>query len=141
MLKKANIGLEEKVISLLDTLYGCEECGRHGDYCECNDLDDHDDFIEDPGCLPNPPSAPSETSPSPHLPRTTSMAAPWTPPATQSCSKCGGENYGPCPDSVCFGCIPALKVRRISSSSNSPSRTPPGTPPLLRRKHHSSSNY
>ena len=34
-LKKTNVELEEKLVSLLDVLYGCEECGRHGDYCEC----------------------------------------------------------------------------------------------------------
>ena len=52
-----------------------------------------------------------------------------TPTATPPCSSCGGENYGPCPDSVCFGCISPLKI--ISS----PSRTPPGTPPPLQGKH------
>ena len=37
--RNENLGLEEKLNSLLDVLYGCEECGHHGNYCECKDLD------------------------------------------------------------------------------------------------------
>ena len=142
-LKKTNLGLEEKLLSLLDTLYGCEECGYHGDYCTCNVLDEPADSIDK---LSNEPvsdadcptlclttSGPSETSTTPTPPPSTSTATPWTPPATPPCSSCGGENYGPCPDSVCFGCISPLKIRPVSSSS--PSRTPPGTPPPLQGKH------
>ena len=44
-LKKANTVLEEKITSLLDVLYSCEECGRHGDYCDCK-LDEPDSLIE-----------------------------------------------------------------------------------------------
>ena len=32
-------GLEEKIDSLLDLLYGCYQCGRHGDFCECDTID------------------------------------------------------------------------------------------------------
>ena len=66
--KNANAGLEEKIISLLDTLYGCEECGRHGDFCECDvyepdylvEVESDDVLVPDPGCPThtNPPSTP-----------------------------------------------------------------------------------
>ena len=123
-LKNSNAGLEEKVNSLLDTLYGCEECGRHGDFCECgNDVDEPDDPVEgdyeatvphsDSSTYTNPPSAstPSWTSILPHLPPPSSSSTPWTPPATPPCSSCGGKNYGACPDNICFGCIPPLEAR------------------------------
>ena len=137
-LKKANEVLEEKITSLLDVLYGCEECGRHGDHCECK-FDEPDEFnegkddilIPDPTCLTHPPLTPSETSLSPRQSPATSTPAPWTPPTTPPCSTCGRDNYGPCPDDVCFACIPPLKEIPVSSS---PTTTPPGTPPLLRRK-------
>ena len=135
--KNENLGLEEKLISLLDVLYGCEECGRHGDYCECKDLDGPNDTMEeknvvhvsdsDPDCPTICPVKPLEISISPQQPLPTSTTLPWTPPATPPCSSCGGDNYGPSPDSVCFGCISPLKIRTVSSSS--PSTTPPGTPP------------
>ena len=39
-MKKENIELERKVNSLFDTLYGCEECGYHGDFCKCDGKSD-----------------------------------------------------------------------------------------------------
>ena len=136
-LKKTNVELEEKLVSLLDVLYGCEECGRHGDYCECNNLIEHNLLegdgapVPDPVCLSHSPpsSTHSETFKSPSVSPPTSTTAQWTPPPTPPCSSCGGINYGPCPENVCFVCIPALKARSCSP----PTRTPPGTPPLLRR--------
>ena len=95
-LKNANIVLEEKITSLLDVLYGCEECGRHGDHCECK-LDEPDESNEgkddilmpDPNCLTHPPLSPSETSLSPRQSPATSTPAPvlsssptTTPPGT-----------------------------------------------------------
>ena len=44
--RNKNLGLKEKLISLLDVLYGCEECGRHEIYCECNYLNGSSDSIE-----------------------------------------------------------------------------------------------
>ena len=134
--KTKNLGLEKKVISLLDTLYGCDECGYHGDFCKCNyELDDsmegNDDVAApDPVCVIAHPPTPAVA---PHVLPPTPTTPPWSPPANPPCSSCGGLNYGPCPNSLCFGCIPPLKARRISN--NSPSRTPPGTPPPLRGKH------
>ena len=46
-LEKVNEGHKKKVDSLLDTLYGCEECRYHGDFCKCNDLYEHDILIEE----------------------------------------------------------------------------------------------
>ena len=145
-LKNANAGLEEKVISLLDTLYGCEECGRHGDFCECDNavhepyypVEVEDDVVlvpdpDSPTDTTHPPSTPLISSILPPLPPPTSTT--WTPPATPPCSSCGWENYGPCPGNVCFGCSPPLEIRPLDSSS--PSTTPPGTPPPLRRKNQS----
>ena len=37
-LAKKNEDLEDKINSLIDLLYGCNDCGRHGDYCECGYL-------------------------------------------------------------------------------------------------------
>ena len=41
-LAKKNEDLEDKITSLLDLLYGCNDCGRHGDYCECDDMEGND---------------------------------------------------------------------------------------------------
>ena len=124
--------LEEKINSLLDVLYGCDECGRHGDYCEC-------DVTEDPNCPTEPgqcelgqtsPSYPSSVPPvmtQPAPPTSSSPPPPWTPPPTPPCVSCGGENYGPCPTNVCFACIPPFTPPCTVNSS--PPSTPPGTPP------------
>ena len=127
------IGLEDKMKSLLDILYGCHECGLCE--CECSGSITGDcDTSLPPECAttsepssPSPPSHASETAAVQHLPQPT-----WTPPPTPPCSSCGGPNFGPCPSSVCFGCIPPWQPEPDTSS---PSRTPPGTPPLLRRDH------
>ena len=108
--RKENFELERKVNSLLDTLYGCEECGYHGDFCECNDnsydtMEGHDDEVApDPECvyLCTPTSTPLMSPISSHVLPPTLTTPPWTPPA---------------------------------SSSSPSSRTPPGTPPQLREKH------
>ena len=126
------LGLEEKINSLLDVLYGCDECGYHGDYCEC-------DASEDPNCRTEPDQCelrqtsshcPSSVTPEmlqPAPATSTSPPPPWTPPPTPPCVNCGGENYGPCPTNLCFACIPSFTPPCTGSSS--PSRTPPGTPP------------
>ena len=41
-LAKKNEDLEDKITSLLDLLYRCNDCGRHGDYCECDDMEGND---------------------------------------------------------------------------------------------------
>ena len=146
-LSKEILNLEEAKTSLLDLLYGCNECGRHGDFCECytdgeNNVEpsdsgffnvdasltkpDHCDFLQ---ATPSPP--PTET-PVTHLtkPTITLQSSTWTPPATPPCSNCGGDNYGPCPASVCFGCLPSIETTLPSTVSYS--TTPPGTPPTLR---------
>ena len=46
-LLKENLELKDKIGSLLDILYGCNECGRHGDFCEC-DVNDEENV--DPSC-------------------------------------------------------------------------------------------
>ena len=46
-LAKKNEDLEDKITSLLDLLYRCNDCGRHGDYCECDDMEGND--VELPG--------------------------------------------------------------------------------------------
>ena len=76
----------------------------------------------------HPPPQPSGCSP-----------PPWTPPPTPPCSKCGANNYGPCPGSVCFSCTPHLQAS--SRTRSSPSSTPPGTPPPSRRSHQSDLTY
>ena len=124
--------MEDKINSLLDVLYGCNECGRHGDYCEC-------DVSEDPNCCTEPdqselgqtspiyPSSVAPVMPQPVPPTNTSPSPPWKPPPTPPCVNCGGENYGPCPTNMCFACLPPFTPPCTGSSS--PSRTPPGTPP------------
>ena len=81
--------LEEKMNSLLDVLYGCCECGRHGDFCECNAIDvENDECREtsDPDCLSKPylsglglttssPSPPPTATPV-QLPSPTSKSSP-----------------------------------------------------------------
>lgn len=143
--------LEKKVNSLLDVLYGCEYCGTVSCEGECDDYKEsiekenaiHDDAgSETPEhsdlrhLFPPPDIETSKTSvtPQPSVPQPSGGSPPWTPPPTPPCSRCGGENIGPCPASVCFACIPPLQ---ISPTSSSPSTTPPGTPPQLRRKHQS----
>ena len=120
-----NAILEEKMKSLLDILYGCHEFGL----CDC---DCHNSVDEETGSsLPpqsSPPDTPSQT-PSQHYPQSSSQ---WTPPPTPPCASCGGINFGPCPDSVCFVCIPTIQSKP-EHEATSPSRTPPGTPPQIRR--------
>ena len=123
--EKAN--LQEKMESLLDLLYGCNQCGLCE--CECNDPDKED-------CGSSvPPQHETTRDPSPdttsQTPAPQSRSTPWTPPPSPPCSNCGGINFGPCPSSVCFGCIPPLSINSEPDAS-SPSRTPPGTPPLFR---------
>ena len=130
------VGLQEKLDSLLDLLYGCNACGLCE--CECSDS-----VMEDCDSSPppqyvtsdeqfSPPDTPSLTPPAPqNLPQPSS--SPWTPPPTPPCSNCGGVNFGPCPSSVCFGCIPPLEDK-LEPNTDSPSRTPPGTPPQLSKK-------
>ena len=143
-LTKEKIELEDKMNSLLDVLYGCCECGRHGDFCECDatagenaDTNCQDDTQPDLSSLQQASPSPPPTVTPVYLPPPTSISPPpWTPPATPPCSSCGGYNYGPCPTSVCYACIPPTQPS-TSSGSMSPSRTPPGTPPPFRGSHQS----
>ena len=130
------VTLEEKVTSLLDILYGCNQCGLLE--CECKDSDEEDNasipLEECVSTQPPPPLTPTPFLPlSAPLPPPSSGQSPWTPPPTPPCSSCGGINFGPSPSNVCFVCIPPLLITSQHSSrgrSPSPSRTPPGTPPL-----------
>ena len=121
------VKLEEKVNSLLDVLYGCPECGLNA--CEC-DAEENFPLTSPSECSVEPPlplidsESPLNTSPP-----TSTSPPPWTPPPTPPCTKCGGENYGPCPTSVCFGCTPPYTPAPYTGSTSPPSRTPPGTPP------------
>ena len=115
-------------------LYGCHESGLCEE-CECSKSveDDCDDpslppESVTPGDQSSPPT-PSQTPAAQYFPRPSS--APWTPPPTLPCTSCGGVDFGPCPSSVCFSCIPPLE-NKLESVTGSPSRTPPGTPPQLR---------
>ena len=129
--------LQEKMSSLLDLLYGCDQCGL----CECecsNSVKEDDDSFLPPQCVTtwdqsSPDITASQTPAAEHPSQ--SSSSPWTPPPTPPCSSCGGINFGPCPSSVCFGCIPTLQSIPEPDAS-SPSRTPPGTPPLLRLEQH-----
>ena len=133
---KKNEDLEEKINSLLDLLYGCNDCGRHGDYCECDDIEGNDVDLPAPYQRElRQPSPPPTVTPSIPPPSSTSPP-PWTPPPTPPCSRCGGVNYGPCPTSLCFACIPTLTIPDAPPGSDSQSTTPPGTPPSLSRTHH-----
>ena len=119
--------LEEKVNSLLDVLYGCPECGLYS--CECDAVGDNsgqDQIIQQA----TPPKLLLAQLPPP----LSNGSPPWTPPPTPPCLKCGGINYGPSPDSLCFDCLPPLKCAPHPSCSSSPSRTPPGSPPQRRLK-------
>ena len=106
-MKKENIELERKVNSLFDTLYGCEECGYHGDFCKCDGESDEtkdDEAVPNPECVsvrPPTPTPSSMSTISSHMFPPTPTTPPWTPPA---------------------------------SSSSPSSRTPPGTPSQLRKK-------
>ena len=133
-LTKKNKDLEEKVDSLLDLLYGCNDCGRFGDSCECDELegDNIESSPPDQHVFHQPSPPPVVTSVKPDVHPLTSSTTPWTPPPTPPCSTCGGVNYGPCPSNVCFSCIPPLTIPDTPPDSNSPSRTPPGSPPPLR---------
>ena len=129
------MSLEEKINSLLDVLYGCPECGLNK--CECGEAfmeEDSSSYLP-PQCASTvepsfPPSTtPSNTPAAPQPPtQSSSGSPPWTPPPTPPCISCGEANFGPCPSSVCFACIPPLQIKPESNNS-SPSRTPPGTPP------------
>ena len=133
-LTRNNEDLEEKINSLLDLLYGCNYCGRHGDYCECDDIEGNDVELPAPDqCELRQPSSPSIVTPC--IPPLGSTSPPWTPPPTPPCSGCGGVIYGPCPTSLCFACIPSLTLPDAPPCSDSPSTTPPGTPPSLSRTH------
>ena len=129
--------------SLLDVLYGCYECGCHGDYCECDNIeandDEYTDLDQDQYGLQqqSPPTSPTVRSITPHV-TSTSFSPPWTPPPTPPCINCGGLNYGPCPTDVCFGCIPPLTRSDTPPSCSSPSTTPPGSPPPFGRRYHQS---
>ena len=121
------VKIEEKMESLLDILYGCHECGLCACECDKSIMEDCVTSLE-----PSTPSAiPSETSHHPPQPGSTSYS--WSPPPTPPCDSCGRTNFGPCPSSVCFACIPPLQIESELNTS-SPSRTPPGTPPLVNRK-------
>ena len=92
--KKLDI-LEEENLKLKDVLYGCPECGLYT--CECCDLENEGtNYTQSHPCSP-PADRSCPTSPSP-----------WTPPPTPPCVGCGGINFGPCPSSLCFSCIPPL---------------------------------
>ena len=136
-LAKKNEGLEEKINSILDLLYGCNDCGRHGDYCECDNIEGNDVQLPAPNpqefCQPSPQHAVT-----PCIPPPCSTSPPWTPPPTPPCGSCGGVNNGPSPTSVCFVCVPSLTTPAHPPSSISPSTTPPGTPPSFRRTNHQS---
>ena len=122
--------MEDKIKSLLDLLYGCNACGVLD--CECNDSYEGDCGISLPTSTPSSPPATPTTGPTvEHLLPPSSGSAPWTPPLTPPCPSCGGINFGPCPNNVCFACVPPLQPKPITTSS--PSRTPPGTPPPLQR--------
>ena len=140
-LSKEILILQKAKDSLLDLLYGCNEYGRFGDACEC-DADEENNVEPSDSCFFNfndsltqpdhfgfprvPPSPPpTEISETLHL-----RPSAWTPPATPPCSSCGSDNYGPCPASVCFACLPSIETRPPTTSSCS--TTPPGTPPTLR---------
>ena len=114
-----------------------------GDFCECNTSEEYKaepsypdqcEFIQ---ISLSPPR--SVTCVPPHAPPTSS-SPPWTPPPTPPCSSCGGNNYGPCPTSLCFNCTPHLNLSDIPPNNNQPSSTPPGTPPPLERIQEQSSN-
>ena len=154
------VELEEKVNSLLDTLYGCNYCGCHGCTLECEEYEEflaaenvNDENVEDENSEDYGQETPEQSKPRvltsqpareirvtsvtplhPPPPQPSSCTPPWTPPPTPPCSRCGADNYGPCPGSVCFKCIP-----NSSPTISSPSTTPPRTPPLLRRCHQSHS--
>ena len=151
-LSKEVFDLEEAKTSLLDLVYGCNDCGRHGDFCECNvdeeinnnvepaasDFFTKDASLTQPdhcGLLQAPPSPKATETPVtlnlPH-PASTLQTSAWTPPPNPPCSSCGGENYGPCPASVCFSCLPQIETTPPSNSTGRCSTTPPGTPPTLR---------
>ena len=112
--------------SLLDILYGCHECGLCA--CECDDSIPEDRVTSSE---PSSPSAKPFETPAPHHPpQPGSSSSSWSPPPTPPCDSCGGTNFGPCPSSVCFACIPPLQMDP-ELNTRSPSRTPPGTPPPL----------
>ena len=118
--------LENENLKLKDVLYGCPECGLFS--CECCDLENGDDnYIQ--SHQPSRPTSPTIDARPLTQRSCPSSLSPWTPPPTPPCEGCGGINFGPCPGSLCFGCIPPLKTKPPPESSNSPSRTPPGTPP------------
>jgi len=162
------VELEEKVNSLLDSLYGCNHCGRQACALEC---EEYEEFLKAENEIVNDENADEEktdeenveqdstgqtelrllisgyalpametsVTPSHPPPQPSGCSAPWTPPPTPPCSKCGSDNYGPCPGNVCFSCIPQLQAS--SPTRRSPSTTPPGTPPPLRGSQQSQLTY
>ena len=120
-LAKKNKDLEEKVDSLLDLLYGCNDCGRFGDSCECDELEGDNIESSPPDQhvfhQPSPPPVVTSVKPDVH-PLTSSTTHPTMQYTWWS--------------KLCFGCTPPLTIPDTPPCTKSPSRTPPGTPPPLR---------
>ena len=123
------VELEEKVNSLLDTLYGCNHCGRQECALNC---EEYEEFLkaenaeagnadyENADDVGHDTPEQSELQqvilqPAMKTPTTTVTPSPppyqsstWSPPPTPPCSSCGADNYGPCPGTLCFACIPHI---------------------------------
>ena len=124
--------LESENSKLKDVLFGgCPQCGL--DCCECSDGDTNysplpPQLSSSPDTVGSAFTSSSKFPAAQHHAQASSGTCP-SPPPTPPCSRCGGINYGPCPSSLCFGCVPALESQ--CSSNTSLSNTPPGTPPPL----------
>ena len=126
------VKLEEKLNSLLDVLYGCPECGLNN--CECDYSVNKGDFQPEDRSFSQHCTTQSSPPPTPStrlLPPPSSDSSSWTPPPTPPCISCGGINFGPSPNNLCFKCISPLRCKSPQNNI-SPSRTPPGTPPTIR---------